>query len=268
MRFPALPILFLVSVTTVLAQDPQPNQAAGNRTSAGSATSAPQAEQKSADANGVDTIIELVKAKVSEALVLKTIQRQNKPYDLTPDDLVKLQKAGVSETIVNAMLDPSAASAASPVSAPARAPAAAPSAPPAAAPGAAPVAPAAGSASKVTSGSPPSSAGCPQPPSTAASTPSQQETKGGAFSSFKNKLKASAQKTVDGLGDTVNCAADKGVQDSQTQVSSAMDKAVAAPAEKVSDIGSTGNKTANSDKASATGGANAAKTPGKKSPQK
>ena len=137
MRFRALPLLLFASVTTLLAQTQQTNRAVDGK--AGTAA-APAAGQP--DANGVDTIISLVKANVSEALVLKTIQRQNKAYDLTPQDLVKLQQAGVSETIINAMLDPSSATAAKP--APTAAPAvpvAAP-APPAAAP-AAPVAPAA-----------------------------------------------------------------------------------------------------------------------------
>ncbi len=63
------------------------------------------------------------------------------------------------------------------------------------------------------------------------------------FSSLKSKLKTSAEKTVDGLGDALNCAADKGVQGSQTQVSSALDNAVAAPAQKVNEVGSTVNST-------------------------
>src|ERR1700730_6312666 len=113
MRFPALLLMLFASVTTVLAQAPQTNRAAGGGTGAASAPVAAQPGQ-TADANGVDTIISLVKANMSETLLLKTIQRQNKAYDLTPNDLVKLQKAGVSETIINAMLDPSTASAANP----------------------------------------------------------------------------------------------------------------------------------------------------------
>jgi hypothetical protein len=230
MHFRALPLLLFASVTTLLAQTPQANRAVDGK----AGTAAAPAGQP--DANGVDTIISLVKANMSEALVLKTIQRQNKAYDLTPQDLVKLQQAGASETIINAMLDPSSATAAKP------APAAVP--PPAAAP-AAPVAPAAPAASATASKNASSSpaAGCPQPSSTAAPAASQQEAKGGMFSSFKNKLKTSAEKTVDGLGDTLNCAADKGVQGSQTQVSSALDSAVAVPAQKVSDVGSTVNST-------------------------
>src|SRR5579864_8781098 len=87
MRFPVLSLLLCASVTTVFAA-PQ------------TTAPAPRADQQSASANGVDSIIALVQANMSEALVLKTIQRQNKAYDLTPDDLLKLQKAGVSERII------------------------------------------------------------------------------------------------------------------------------------------------------------------------
>lgn len=80
MRFPGLVLLLFASAIAVFAA-PQ------------TTTPAPQANQQSANANGVDSIIALVQANMSEGLVLKTIQRQNKAYDLTPDDLLKLQKA-------------------------------------------------------------------------------------------------------------------------------------------------------------------------------
>jgi hypothetical protein len=256
-----------------LAQSPQTNR--------GAAAPAPVAGQP--DANGVDTIISLVKANVSESLVLKTIQRQNKPYDLTPQDLVKLQQAGVSETIVNAMLDPSSVAAAKP------APAAAPAAPAAApaAPAAAPVAaapapkgtPAPANAPKSASNATAPAAGCPQSSSTAAAPAANQpEAKTGMFSSFKSKLKTSAEKTVDGLGDTLNCAADKGVQGSQAQVSSALDNAVAVPGQRVNEVGSNVNSTTanatgvtpagNKPATSTTASANPAQAAAKKSAQK
>ena len=79
---------------------------------------------------GIDEIIELVKGGMSEALVIQTIQRQGKAYDLTPADLVKLQKAGVSEKIMEALLGPATApgataapAAAAPVAPAAKAPA-------------------------------------------------------------------------------------------------------------------------------------------------
>jgi hypothetical protein len=266
MRLPALYLLLFASVTTVLAQAPQTNRvpAGGKGAAVGS-----QPEQKSADANGVDTIISLVKANMSEALVLKTIQRQNKAYDLTPDDLVKLQKAGVSETIINAMLDPSAASAAAPVPAAAAPAATTPLAP--AAPKAASAPAASAPASRGASAANAPAAGCPQQSSTAAPAPTQQA-KGGVFSSFKDKLKGTAQKTVDGLGDTLNCAVDSGVQTSQSQVSSAVDNAAGVPAQKVADVGSAGNKAVTTNtsttNSNTTGSAAAAQPGAKKSSQK
>jgi curli biogenesis system outer membrane secretion channel CsgG len=59
--------------------------------------------------SAVDSVIDLVKGGMSEALVIKQLQREGKSYELTTPDLVKLQKAGVSENIINVMLDPKAA---------------------------------------------------------------------------------------------------------------------------------------------------------------
>jgi curli biogenesis system outer membrane secretion channel CsgG len=87
-------------------------------------------------ASPVDSVIQLVKSGMSENLIVKTLQRQNKPMDLSPADLVKLKNAGVSENVIGIMMDPSSAPAAA---APAPAPAApAPSAAPAPAPAAYP----------------------------------------------------------------------------------------------------------------------------------
>lgn len=274
MRFPGLALLFFASGTAVFAA-PQ-------------TTPAPQANQQSANANGVDSIIALVQANMSEGLVLKTIQRQNKAYDLTPDDLLKLQKAGVSERIISAMLDPSTASASAPSAAPAGPPAAA--APPVtAAPAAAPAAPRTaagpgaanpgasnlaasgaagpGAASKGAPGSANSAAGCPQTSSTAstaAAAPTQPAPKAGVFSSFKDRMKGSAQKTVDGFGDTMNCAVDKGVQTSESRVSSTANSAAAAPGQAVSDA----TKPVTTATTNATNSATAAQTSAKKSATK
>jgi hypothetical protein len=51
---------------------------------------------------------------MSESLIIKTLQKQNKPSNLSPADLVKLQQAGVSENIINTMMDPTSAPAATP----------------------------------------------------------------------------------------------------------------------------------------------------------
>ncbi len=69
-------------------------------------TKAP-AKAASASASAVDNVIQLVKDGMSETLIIKTLKKQNHPIDLTSADLVKLQRAGVSENIINVMEDPS-----------------------------------------------------------------------------------------------------------------------------------------------------------------
>jgi curli biogenesis system outer membrane secretion channel CsgG len=85
----------------------------------------------------VDSVIQLVKSGMSENLIIKTLQRQNKPMDLSPADLVKLKNAGVSENVIGVMMDPSSAPAAAAAPAPAPTPAAPPQSAPAPAPAAA-----------------------------------------------------------------------------------------------------------------------------------
>ncbi|HWF10501.1 MAG TPA: CsgG/HfaB family protein [Bryobacteraceae bacterium] len=58
-----------------------------------------------AAASPVDTVIQLVKGGMSESLIIKTLQRQNKPANLSTEDMLKLQKAGVSDNIIGVMLD-------------------------------------------------------------------------------------------------------------------------------------------------------------------
>ena len=98
---------------------------------------APKAATKAAPAKAapsqVDSVIESVKAGLSEALIIRTLQRDNKPANLTTADLVKLKNAGVSENIIGVMLDPASAPASAPAAAaaPAPAPVAAAAPPPA-----------------------------------------------------------------------------------------------------------------------------------------
>jgi curli biogenesis system outer membrane secretion channel CsgG len=94
------------------------------------------AAAKPAAPSQVDSVIQSVKAGLSESLIIRTLQRDNKPANLTTADLVKLKSAGVSENIIGVMLDPAApvAPAAAAAPAPAPAPAAAPAPEPAPAP--------------------------------------------------------------------------------------------------------------------------------------
>ncbi len=114
-------------------------------------TPAPKAAPKAAPAKAaaktapsqVDSVIESVKAGLSESIIIRTLKRDNKPADLTTADLVKLKNAGVSENIINVMLDPSSTPAAAAAPAPAPAPTAAAAPAPAPAPAPEPVAAAA-----------------------------------------------------------------------------------------------------------------------------
>src|ERR1700676_742911 len=101
---------------------------------AAAATPAPKpAAAKPAAASPVDAVIQSVKAGLSENLIIRTLQRDNKPANLTTADLVKLKNAGVSENIIGVMLDPGNAPAPAAAAAPATAPAPPPP-PPAPAP--------------------------------------------------------------------------------------------------------------------------------------
>ena len=117
--------------TLGFAQTPPPAAAPKPAAAAAAPKPAAAAPKPAAAPSPVDSVIQSVKAGLSENLIIKTLQRDNKPMNLTPADLVKLKNAGVSENLIGVMLDPS--------SAPAPA-AAAPPAPVAAAPAAAPAA--------------------------------------------------------------------------------------------------------------------------------
>ena len=89
----------------------------------------PAAAKPAAAPSPVDSVIQSVKMGLSENLIIKTLQRDNKPMNLTPGDLVKLKNAGVSENIIGVMLDPSSAPAPAAAAVPAAAPAPPPPAP-------------------------------------------------------------------------------------------------------------------------------------------
>ena len=125
MKLVSLASLSLVAMAA-LAQAPAPKPAAAAKPAAAKPAAAP---------SPVDSVIQSVKAGLSENLIIRTLKRDNKPIDLTTADLVKLKNAGVSENIINVMLDPASAPAAAPTPAAVAAPP-----PPPAAPEPAPVA--------------------------------------------------------------------------------------------------------------------------------
>ena len=77
----------------------------------------------------VDDVVKLVKAGLSEDIILQQIKKKNHPFDLTTDQLIALKTANVSDRIVACMLDPSRAEIPAPVPAEPTAPAVIPVAP-------------------------------------------------------------------------------------------------------------------------------------------
>jgi curli biogenesis system outer membrane secretion channel CsgG len=137
-------VSFLIGIA--LGQAPAPVAAPKAAPKAAPAKAAPKAAP-----SRVDSIIESVKAGLSESLIIRGLQRENKPVDLTTADMVKLKNAGVSENIISVMLDPASAPAAA--AAPA-APAPAPAAAAAPAPAPAPAPPAATAAAPAPAAAP------------------------------------------------------------------------------------------------------------------
>jgi curli biogenesis system outer membrane secretion channel CsgG len=126
-KFPKIALTCATLIAAVLtAQTPAPKPVAPKAAAPKAAAAKPAAEP-----TGVDAIIELVKGGMSEAMVLRTIRSEGTAYKLAPADMLKLQRAGVSENVINTMLEPAAAAPAAPVQA---------AAPPAAPVQAAPVA--------------------------------------------------------------------------------------------------------------------------------
>src|SRR5579871_4618537 len=91
---------------------------------------APTRKQAATTKPSIDAVIELVQGGMSEPLVIQSLRSQGTPYKLSPADLVKLQKAGVSESIIAVMTDPKAPVAASTVRTSPALPSASSSAPP------------------------------------------------------------------------------------------------------------------------------------------
>lgn len=75
---------------------------------------APKAAATAAPSSDVDTVIQLVKSGMPDSLVVKTIQKSGKSYNLAPADVLRLRNAGVSNAVIEAMVDASSAPAPSP----------------------------------------------------------------------------------------------------------------------------------------------------------
>ena len=56
------------------------------------------------DHAAIDQIIQMVTAKVADDIVIKTIQNSTSMFELSSENLIKLKTAGVSDTVIRAMI--------------------------------------------------------------------------------------------------------------------------------------------------------------------
>jgi hypothetical protein len=154
---------------------------------------APTGSVEASQAAGVDAVVTLLRAKMSEALILKTIQNGGAAYELAPADVVKLQQAGASERIIEAMMAPSSAAPAAPT----------PPSRPLAAPGRTPEAPA----------SPPA----------AASTDAEKPKRGSLFGRAAERLKAAAGRSADKALTSAEASVEKAIDGASSAVDEAVD---------------------------------------------
>lgn len=56
----------------------------------------------------VDSVVAMVQAGLSEDVVVARIRKEDKAFDLSPEDMINMKKAGVSDGVLRVMLDPKA----------------------------------------------------------------------------------------------------------------------------------------------------------------
>src|SRR5437879_3310381 len=54
----------------------------------------------------IEDVVKLCKAGLTDELVITKIKKNNKAFDLSPDELIELRKSGVSDTVIKYLLDP------------------------------------------------------------------------------------------------------------------------------------------------------------------
>ena len=94
----------MIGILCVLASLALGAQAAP-KASSPPATKPAQSGPTAGQTSDVDDVIQLVRSGASESLVVKTIQKGGKSYSLTPADVMRLRSAGVSNTIIETMLE-------------------------------------------------------------------------------------------------------------------------------------------------------------------
>ena len=106
--------LYILSLFAGFALSAIAQTAAPKTVGSPASKAAPNATPAGAPANDVDTVIQLVKSGMPDSLVVKTIQKSGKSYNLAPADVLRLRNAGVGNAVIEAMVDASPAPAPTP----------------------------------------------------------------------------------------------------------------------------------------------------------
>src|SRR3989442_7663869 len=100
---PLMICLFSLSLwTALLAEQPttqQPNPSPAKKVVLKKAPPKPQGLT-------VDGIVSLVQAGLAEDVIIARLRKEDKAVDLSPEDMIKLKKTGVSNDILKVMIDP------------------------------------------------------------------------------------------------------------------------------------------------------------------
>jgi hypothetical protein len=70
-----------------------------------------QSVNKSATASNhltVNNVVAMVEAGLSDDVIIARLRKEDKPFDLSPEDLIRLKKAKVSDAVLKVMMDPKA----------------------------------------------------------------------------------------------------------------------------------------------------------------
>jgi len=158
------------------------------------------------ESSDIDSLVAMVESKLPDSLILKQVQKSGKVYNLQPQDLVRLQKAGASEKLLEALMEGGPAPAVTPA---APAAAAAPPTPAALAPDATPAAPAA-------------SADAPVAPKKKTWLQQRMEQTG---QRMLNNSKTSMERSIDKAASSVENSADRATSSADSKVNRTMDNA-------------------------------------------
>src|SRR5512142_578208 len=89
----------MLLVSSLPAASSEPESAAPEQPAATSSTPAPKLPY------GVEDVLKLTRAQISDDIVVNYVENSGTVYNLSPADIAYLRNEGVSDRVVNAMLD-------------------------------------------------------------------------------------------------------------------------------------------------------------------